>query len=373
MRFIHQQPGWPEVHWDAHRLSQPLGSVRQRQGLLVGRLGALGLALRDEASIATLTADVVNTAAIEGELFDPDSVRSSIARHLGLDAGGAPPASREVEGVVEMMLDATQRYTAPLTKDRLHGWHAALFPTGRSGLVRITVGAWRPLEVGAMQVVSGPVGRRRVHFEAPSADRLDDEVARFLAWFECHPGVDSVIAAGIAHLWFITLHPFEDGNGRIARAIADMALTRSDGIPRRYYSMSAQLEAERKDYYDQLELQQRGSLDITTWLAWFLGCLERALARAEGALEVVLHKDAVWRALSARPITERQRRIVQRLCDGFKGHLTTSKYAKMADCSTDTALRDVHELVGYGVLVQNAAGGRSTSYRLASLAELSAS
>ena len=365
LEYIHQRPGWPELTWDGEALAEALALVRFKQGRLLGRMEGLGLELQTEASVAALTDEVVTSSAIEGEKLDEKEVRSSIARRLGLDAAGMPKPSREVEGVVEMMLDATRNSDSPLTRDRLFGWHAALFPTGRSGMRRITVGAWRPSEAGPMQVVSGSVGHEKVHFDAPEAERLDREVERFLGWSNASAAIDPVLKAGVAHLWFVTIHPFEDGNGRMARAIADMALARADGTKRRYYSMSAQIEAERKDYYRELEAAQRGDLDITGWLTWFLGCLGRGLDGAEGTLASVLMKAKVWRRISQHPVSDRQRLVVNRVLDGLVGSLTTSKYAKLAGCSTDTALRDIRELLEHGVLVRNPSGGRSTSYRLA--------
>lgn len=370
MPYIHEIPDWPNFTWNAQPLEKPLAEVRHRQGRLLGRMEVLGFDLQAEATLRTLTADVVKSSAIEGENLNADEVRSSIARRLGIDVGGYIPVGRDVDGIVEMMLDATQNYQTPLTAERLFGWHAALFPTGRSGLHRIAVGAWRPLEAGPMQVVSGPFGRERVHFEAPSADRLDNEMRRFLEWFNQDQPLDPVLKAGLAHLWFVTIHPFEDGNGRMARAIADMALARADRTKNRFYSMSSQIEAERRDYYDQLEAQQRGTLDITDWLTWFLACLDRALARADETLTVVTTKARLWEIINRQPVNERQRAIINRLIDGFQGNLTTSKYAKITKSSSDTALRDIRGLLTWGILVQNPGGGRSTSYRLATVDEL---
>lgn len=370
MPFIHETPEWPHLTWDAEALAGVLAAVRHRQGRLLGRMEGLGFELQSEASLETLTGDVVKTSAIEGEVLNPDQVRSSIARRLGMDIGGFVPAGRDVDGIVEMMLDATQNYAQPLSAERLFGWHAALFPTGRSGLRRITVGAWRTAEAGPMQVVSGPVGRERVHFEAPSAEKLEREMARFLEWFNAPVDTDPVLKAALAHFWFVTVHPFEDGNGRIARAIADMALARADGTGKRFYSMSSQIEVERRDYYDQLEAQQRGAVDLTEWVRWFLGCLDRALERAEQTLAAVLFKATLWETVNRNPVNERQRKVINRLLDGFEGHLTTSKYAKLAKCSADTALRDVRELLDRGIIKQNPGGGRSTSYRLATADEL---
>lgn len=365
MAFIYERPGWPKFLWDADALASVLAAVRHKQGLLLGKMDALGFDLRAEASLTVLTSDVVKSSAIEGESLNPDEVRSSLARRLGLEIAGLPKAGRDVEGVVEMMLDATQNFESPLTEDRLFDWHAALFPTGRSGMRRITVGAWRPKKAGPMQVVSGPVGHEKVHYEAPDADRLEAEMSAFLDWFNAPATTDPVLKAALAHFWFVTIHPFEDGNGRISRAIADMALARADRAKERFYSMSSQIEAERKDYYLQLEIAQRGGLDITLWLEWFLGCLDRTVEGAQETLSAVLYKAKLWQRINRDPVNERQRSIINRMLNGFKGHLSTSKYAKLAKCSTDTALRDIRELVARGILVQNPAGGRSTSYRLA--------
>lgn len=365
MTYIHQNPAWPNLRWDNGKLLPLLADVRHRQGRLLGRMEGLGFQLRAEASLTTLTSDVIKSSAIEGSLLDAAQVRSSIARRLGLDFGGNVKASRDVEGVVEMMLDATQKYAEPLTAERLYAWHAALFPTGRSGMRRITVGAWRPADIGAMQVVSGPMGHERIHFEAPAADRLGHEVSVFLDWFQAAHGIDPVLKAGVAHFWFVTIHPFEDGNGRLSRAIADMALARAEGTAERFYSMSAQIEAEKKDYYLKLEQSQKGGVDITSWLEWFLGCLGRAVAGAEAGLAGVLRKAKVWGQINSQsPVNERQRKVINRLLDGFEGKLSTSKYAKLAKCSGDTALRDIKILLDRGILVQDEGGGRNTSYRL---------
>jgi Fic family protein len=370
MAWIYEDRSWPNFSWDSDVIGPRLANVRHRQGRLLGRMETLGFDLKQEATLTTLTADVIKSSAIEGERLNPEEVRSSIARRLGLDIGGLGPESRGVEGIVEIMLDATQRYLRPLSAVRLLDWHAALFPTGRSGMLPITVGAWRPASAGPMQVVSGPYGREKVHYEAPAADTLDAEMSVFLAWFENGVGLDPVLRAGIAHLWFVTIHPFEDGNGRIARAIADMALARADGVPERYYSMSSQIEVERKAYYSELERQQRVTTEITRWLDWFLGCLGRAIEGAEASLETVLFKARFWSCANQFSLNERQHSIFSRMLSGFEGHLNTSKYAKLGKCSTDTALRDIRTLVDYGLIVKNPGGGRSTSYRLASLVEL---
>ncbi len=364
MIYIHELSGWPALTWDVARLAPVLAEVRHRQGRLLGRMEGLGFSLRSEASLNSLTADVVKSSAIEGETLDPEQVRSSIARKLGLDVAGLGPASRDVEGIVEMMLNATQNSADLVTADRLFDWHASLFPTGRVGLRRITVGAWRPVEAGVMQVVSGPIGRERVHFEAPAAEKLEGEMTAFLEWFNTGDNVDPVLKAGIAHFYFVTIHPFEDGNGRIGRAIADLMLARADGTKERFYSMSAQIEAERKEYYLQLERGQRGGLDITNWLEWFLQCLGRAIEGAGNTFSDVLRKAKLWDQINHEPVNERQRKVLNRLIDGFKGNLTTSKYAKIAKCSEDTALRDIQSLIKHRILTQNEGGGRSTSYRL---------
>jgi Fic family protein len=363
--YIHDLTGWPRFHWSQEKLANRLAEVRHRQGRLIGRMETLGFPLRDEAVLQTLTEEVIKSSEIEGEVLDREQVRSSIARRLGMDIGGLTPADRNVEGVVDMMLDATQHYEKPLTEERLFGWHAALFPTGRSGMTKITVGGWRTDKTAPMQIISGPVGKEQIHYEAPGAGRLKGEMKRFLAWFNKDVGIDLVLKAGIAHLWFVTIHPFDDGNGRIARAIADMMLARSEQNAQRFYSMSAQIRQERKDYYDILERTQKGDLDITAWLEWFLGCLGRAFERAETTLAAVLKKTRFWDGLGAVPLNERQKKILNQLLNGFQGKLTTAKWAKLAKCSHDTALRDIEDLIRKGILVKDAAGGRSTSYSLA--------
>ncbi len=363
--YIHQLGGWPRFGWSSRDIGQHLAAVRHRQGRLFGRMEALGFDLRAEAVLQTLTEDVLKSSEIEGEALQRELVRSSVARRLGMDVGALAPVDRHVEGVVEMMLDATQDYLAPLSDERLFAWQAALFPSGRSGMAKIVVGAWRDGGSGPMQVVSGPIGRQSVHYEAPAAARLPSEMTLFLDWFNGEAALDPVLKAAIAHLWFVTIHPFEDGNGRIARAIADMALARSEGSPQRFYSMSAQIRQERKDYYAILEATQKGGLDITAWLQWFLACLDRAFGGAEGILANVLRKARFWEAMAGQPLGERQRAIINRLLDGFVGKLTSSKWATLAKTSPDTALRDINDLVARGILVKDEAGGRSTSYSLA--------
>lgn len=313
--------------------------------------------------LQALTEDVIKSSEIEGELLDRDQVRSSIARCLGMDIGGLVHADRNVEGVVEMMLDATQNYGQPLTAERVHGWHAALFPTGRSGMSRIIVGAWRTSADGPMQIVSGPIGRERIHYEAPEAERLHAEMDKFLIWFETAKP-DPVLKAGVAHMWFVTIHPFDDGNGRIARAIADLALARAEGTAQRFYSMSSQIRSERKGYYDMLEITQRGDVDITLWLLWFIACLDRAFDGAEIILASVMRKARFWDSVAHQPLNDRQRKLLNRLLDGFDGKLTNAKWATIAKTSSDTALRDINDLVQRGILVKQPGGGRSTNYSL---------
>ncbi len=362
--YIHELPAWPRFHWSAEGFAKDLNEARHRQGLLAGHMRALGFPLQKEAVLSTLTEEVIKSSEIEGEILDRNQVRSSLATRLGMDVAGLPPADRRVEGVVEMMLDATQKYAAPLTRERLFGWHAALFPAGRSGMRKIAVGAWRTDEQGPMQVVSGPIGHEKVHYEAPAASLVDDEMKAFLDWYNANDDIDPVVKAAIAHLWFVTIHPFDDGNGRIARAIADMSLARSEGSPQRYYSMSAQIRLERNAYYAILETTQKGDLDITAWLTWFLDCLNKAIDGAGIILAAVLRKAEFWKKHAATPFNTRQRNIVNRLLDGFAGKLTSSKWAKLENTSPDTALRDINDLVGRGILKRDAGGGRSTSYSL---------
>jgi len=364
MRYIHQLMDWPGFRWDQEALAAPLAEIRHRQGRLLGRMEGLGFALQKEAELETLTLDVLKSSEIEGERLNPEQVRSSIARRLGLDAAGTEVADRDVEGVVEMMLDATQKFAAPLTADRLFAWHAALFPTGRSGMRKIVVGAWRDDATGPMQVVSGPVGKETVHYEAPAAPRLPDEIGRFVRWAHESDRTDAVLRAALAHLWFVTIHPFDDGNGRIARAIADWQLARSENSTQRFYSMSAQIRHERNDYYDILERTQKGTLDVTPWLEWFLGCLGRAFVGTETTLAAVLRKARFWERTTRLTINDRQRLVLNRLLDGFTGKLTTKKWAILAKCSHDTALRDIQSLVDQGLLTRDEGGGRSTSYAL---------
>ncbi len=362
--YIHELPDWPKFRWGEDKVASQLARVRHRQGRLIGRMEGLGFQLKAEAVLQTLTEEILKSSEIEGEVLDKEQVRSSIARRLGIDIGGLTPPDRNVEGVVEMMLDATQKFSEPLTAARLFDWHAALFPTGRSGMSRITVGAWRDDKKGPMQVVSGPIGHERVHYQAPPAKKVNREMQAFLKWFNRDTAIDPVLKAALAHLWFVTIHPFEDGNGRIARAITDMALARSEKSAQRFYSMSAQIRLERKAYYDVLGETQKGDLDVTPWLTWFLDCLDRAFDGAEETLASVLKKARFWEAHANASFNDRQRDMINRLFNGFIGKLTSSKWAKIAKCSQDTALRDIDDLVKRGVLAKEPGGGRSTSYAL---------
>ncbi|GJM06622.1 MAG: cell division protein Fic [marine bacterium B5-7] len=368
MTYIHERAKWPDLTWDAGQLAEKLMLVRHKQGYLLGRLSALGFDIQTEAVLKTLTTDIIKSNEIEGEYLDPDQVRSSLAKRLGIDDAGLPAASRHIDGIVEMMLDATQQCQQALTADRLFGWHHLLFPTGRSGMRQITIANWRTADAGPMQVVSGPIGREKVHYEAPSAKRLVEEMSAFLDWFNHEEGVDPIIKAGAAHFWFVTIHPFEDGNGRIARAIADLCLTRADGVPQRFYSMSASIECARKQYYEILEHTQGGGLNITAWLQWFLDCLLDAIEQADVTLEKVLAKAAIFERLSKHNINDRQRKMLNLLFGNFQGKLSTSKYAKIAKCSHDTALRDIQVLIDYSVLEKDPASGsgRGTRYVLVS-------
>jgi len=362
--YIWQAGDWPNWRFDLAALAGPLAEVSRAQGNLLGRLTDAGMALRDQASLAALTDDVVKSSEIEGEQLNVESVRSSIARRLGVDIGALAPVDRHVDGVVDMVLDATANCHATLTRERLFGWHAALFPTGYAGLARITVGGWRNDANGPMQVVSGPLGRQRVHFEAPPAGRLEAETSRFLDWLNGASNEHPLLKAGLGHLWFVTLHPFDDGNGRIARAIGDLLLARADGSPQRFYSLSAQIQRERKAYYDILERTQKGSLDVTEWLAWFLATLHGAVEQAQHTLDAVLTRAHFWQRRATTPLNDRQAKLLNRLLDGFEGKLTSSKWAAIAKCSPDTALRDINDLLARGVLRKSDAGGRSTSYEL---------
>lgn len=365
-KFIYQLKDWPAFEWEEERLTSLLADLRFRQGRLIGRMEALGFALQEEANLQTLTLDVLKSSEIEGEILNSDEVRSSIARKMGMDIAGLVPSDRNVEGVVEMMLDATQQKEKNITKKRLFSWHASLFPTGRSGMHAIVTGAWRNnAKDDPMQVISGAMGKEKVHFEAPDSDRLETEMKKFCDWFNKTNDTDPVLKAAIAHLWFVTIHPFDDGNGRIARAITDLQLARADNSHQRFYSMSAQIRKERATYYSILERTQQNTLDITHWLEWFLQCLQRALVASSETLEAVLFKAAFWEKHKATIFNNRQLAMLNKLLDGIDGKLSSSKWAKMAKCSSDTAIRDINDLVEKEVLVKDGAGGRSTGYNLA--------
>jgi Fic family protein len=366
-KYIHNLRDWPGFTWDSKALAPLLSEVRLRQGLLVGKMRGYGLASRWTATLKVLTEETIKSSAIEGVVLDPENVRSSLARRLGLEVGELTAyQDRNVDGVVEMMLDATQQFSEPLTKERLFDWHAHLFPGMRTTRDKFRVGAWRDDSQGPMQVVSGAVGRHKVHYEAPAADRVEGEMGKFLAWFEGKGQGDPLLKAAIAHLWFVTVHPFEDGNGRIGRAIAEMCLARSDEGAQRFYSMSSQILAERKEYYEVLGKTQAGSLNITNWLTWFLGCLHRALEQSNQITSSALEKELFWKNLKQRKVSlnDRQTKVLNKLFSGFEGKLTREKWMKMTKASSRTALRDIEELIGIGVIEQEEAGGRSTSYRL---------
>lgn len=364
MPYIWERSGWPALTWDAEGLSALLAQAAREQGRLLGKMEALGFDLRSEAHLLTLTDDIVKSSEIEGMKLDTRQVRSSIARRLGMDAAGFVPADRNIEGVVEMMLDATSNYAEPLTEERLFSWHASLFPTGRSGLRRIKVGTWRNDSDGPMQVVSGPVGRERVHFEAPPASRVAGEIKAFLRWFDGPGNTEPLLIAGAAHLWFVTIHPFSDGNGRIARAIADMALARVEKLGQRFYSMSAQIRRERKMYYSILERVQKGTLDVTPWQHWFLDCMLRAIGGAQDALGTVLGKARFWQRFKEQSLNARQIKVLNNVLDGLEGKLTSSRWARIAKCSQDTAYRDITDLIERGAMQKAPGGGRSTSYTI---------
>jgi Fic family protein len=360
--FIYQQTDWPNFAWDDKVLLHELGEVRILQGKLIGKLESLGFELRSEAVLETLTMEVLKSTEIEGEILDMDQVRSSIARRLGMQIAGSIESDRNVDGMVDLMLDATLKCYTPLSAERIFNWHAALFPEGRSGMYKISVAGWRSDSTGPMQVVSGALGKEKIHFRAPDSSTIDDEMKVFINWFNTENKIDSVIKAAIAHLWFVTIHPFEDGNGRITRALTDMLLARSDKSTQRFYSMSAQIRKERKKYYEILEKTQKGSLDITEWILWFLDCLMNALKSSESVLSKVMFKADFWSKHSKTTINERQKLLLNKLLDGFDGKLTSSKWAKIAKCSSDTALRDIQDLINKAILKKEEAGGRSTNY-----------
>lgn len=365
--YIHEHDHWTDFTWDHQKVLSKLGEARNLQGRLLGKMESIGFDLQDEAVLNTLTLDVTKSSEIEGEFLEVDQVRSSIARKLGIELAGAVESERNVDGIVEMMLDATQNYDTVLTKERLFGWHAALFPTGWSSLYKIKVGEWRSDSSGPMQVVSGAMGKEKVHFQAPDSHRIDDEINEFLDWFENEGELDLVLKAAIAHFWFVTIHPFDDGNGRITRAITDMLLARSDKSVRRFYSMSAQIRVERKLYYEKLETNQKGNSDITDWIVWFLQCLINSIKSTEATFSRILFKAEFWKIHSNTILNDRQQKILNKMLDGFEGKLTTSKWAKINKCSQDTALRDIQDLIKKDVLQKEASGGRSTNYELKNL------
>ena len=359
--YIYELKDWPCFTWNHEKITPILLRVRHKQGLLIGGMESIGFHAKEDVVLQSLTQDVVKSSEIEGEILDQSLVRSSIARRLGMDAA-ADPVDRNVEGVVEMMLDATQNYFQPLTKERLFGWHAVLFPIGRSGITKIRVGAWR---ISPIQVVSGRLDKESIHFEGPSSERVDDEMDLFLNWINHETKTDLVIKAALAHLWFVTIHPFDDGNGRISRAIADLLLARSENSSNRFYSLSAQIQAERRGYYQILERTQKDGLDVTSWVEWFLQCLERSIDRTLSSFDSVKQKELIWKSLSETFLNERQRKVINRILDGFEGKLTSSKWAKICNCSQDTAYRDILDLIDRGIFVKNSDGGRSTNYSLA--------
>jgi Fic family protein len=362
--YIHQKDNWPDFTWRSEEFLNQLSEARNLQGRLIGKMESLGFDLRDEALLDTLTLDVLKSTEIEGEFLNPDQVRSSIARRLGMEIAGSIDSDRNVDGMVEMMIDATHNCFNPLTTDRLFDWHAALFPMGRSGIFKITVADWRKDTTGQMQVVSGAAGKEKIHFQAPDADLIETEMNRFVKWFNENDQIDLVIKAAVAHLWFVTIHPFQDGNGRITRALTDMLLAQSDKSTQRFYSMSAQIRIERKQYYEILEKTQKGELDITEWVKWFLCCLINALKSTEIILTKVLFKADFWNKHSKTIVNERQKELIDKLIDGFEGKLTSSKWAKIAKCSKDTAIRDINDLIYKDILQKDVAGGRSTNYEL---------
>lgn len=362
--YIHQKENWPNFNWDDKSLIDLLSEVRNLQGKIVGKMEALGFNLRNEAVLETLTLDVLKSTEIEGEILDAEQVRSSLAKRLGIQIENAVYSERNVDGIVDMLIDATQEFNNELSKERLFDWHFSLFPTGRSGMFKIKVGNWRGDTTGPMQVVSGALGKEKVHFEAPNSELIEKEMEFFLNWLNSNEKIEPVIKAGIAHLWFITIHPFEDGNGRISRAITDMLLARADGTPQRYYSMSSQIRLERKAYYEILEKTQQSNLNITDWLVWFLNCLLNSIKSSETVLNKVLYKHSFWNTYATEIQNERQKRMLNKLLDDFTGKLTTSKWAKINKCSQDTALRDIQYLMKKGIMQKENAGGRSTNYEL---------
>jgi Fic family protein len=362
--YVYNNQNWPIFEWNSEKLLPLLSYVRNRQGKLIGKMGALGFDLRNEANLEILTQEIIKSTEIEGEILDRAQVRSSIARRLGLDISGLVYSERNVDGIVDLMIDATKNFEKELTKERLFSWQAALFPTGQSGMYKIITGQWRDDSTGPMQVVSGAFGKEKVHYQAPPAAQIDNEMRIFLDWFNLEQNTDLVLKAAIAHLWFVTIHPFEDGNGRISRALSDMLLARSDEQSYRFYSMSTQIRKERSSYYDTLEKTQKNGLDITNWLEWFLNCLLHAIENSEKLLEKIIYKHYFWLKHSKITINDRQRIILNRLMDDFEGVLNTTKWAKIGKCSQDTALRDIQDLIEKGIMIKSEQGGRSTNYEM---------
>src|SRR5690606_28330069 len=359
--YIHQLKSWPNFHWNEQDFISLLSEVRNLQGKLLGKVELLGFELKDEANLETLIQDVVQSSEIEGEILNPEQVRSSIATRLGLENSGLDHNDRHIDGIVEMMLDATHNNNKTLNDERLFGWHAALFTTGRSGMYKIEVGKWR---LGDMQVVSGGMNRETVHYEAPKAELLESEMIRFMNWFNTQSDLDPILKAAMAHLWFITIHPFDDGNGRIARAITDMQLSKADGVNQRFYSMSAQINNQKKSYYNILEQTQKDDLEITKWIVWFLDCLKKAIISSNSIVDKVVRKHQFWMKNSLQISNDRQREMLNKLMENFDGNLTTSKWAKITKVSQDTALRDITDLVNKGILRKENSGGRRTHYKL---------
>ncbi len=360
-KYIYEYKNWTDFTWNDKAINAVFGEVRLLQGKIIGQMNALGFSEKEDATLTALTLDVVKSSEIEGELLNYEQVRSSIARRLGINTAGLVPSSRHIEGIVEMMLDATQRHNFPLTQKRLFGWHASLFPTEHSGPYKIEVGKYRTSE---MQVVSGAMGKEKVHYIAVQPNLVQSEMGKFLDWFNNDNSLDSVLKAAIAHFWFIIIHPFDDGNGRIGRAITDMLLARAEGSGERFYSMSNQILIERKRYYDVLQKVQHSSSDITEWLEWFLYCLKNAMLATENTAQRILRKANFWKLYEHTPINERQRLMLNKLLDGFDGKLQTSKWAKITKTSTDTSLRDIKDLIEKGILIQTKEGGRSVNYEL---------
>jgi Fic family protein len=370
MPYIHEHPNWPEMTWDTKLLSKLCSDVRYKQGKHFGKMCSLGFDLKNQAFLTSLTEEVVKTSSIEGENLNTEEVRSSIAKKLGIKVGGLVDSSREIDGIVELMMDATKNYNQPLNADRLCSWHRCLFQKGKLIPYGVSVGKWRNDEDGPMQVVSGSIGKEVVHYQAPKASQIAKEMKQFFLWYNDQKNEESLIRAAVSHFWFVTIHPFDDGNGRIGRAITEMELSRSDQSEDRFYSMSSQIFKERKSYYDQLKLAQKYRMDITSWIEWFLGCLSRSIDSSENNLMVILEKTKIWEKINDFLINERQKKVINKLLNDFEGNLTSIKYARMTKCSKETAIRDIQDLINKGILIKNSSGGRSTSYRILSSKEI---